>query len=362
MLAYIIVFLFSAALFIFDREAKNSFLFWLYVCTMIFIAGFRDMIGGFDVYIYGEVYEMNNFLMFLYPNFELGFKGYYWVLKLISEKREFMFLASSAFFIGVHAVLFRKWSDAAAISMFVFFSKFFLYSFVYVRQGMALAIAFFALKYLVDKKYRFFALFVVILFFFHKSSVIFAPLLFIAHRKFNRVQLILLTTLVLIVGMSPLGSGLFSVIADQTQNGKLLKYAEQEIGINFLYVMELFILIAFAVIFRKDFYSKPNSTVIYNGLLLYIYVIAIGLTNATFIRLGWYYYFFVALALGFIFTYIKDKNLKIIFKLCVFLYFGLFYFRQLKVLTAGDLVPYKTIFETWDRNGDSEHYEYRKNE
>lgn len=362
MLAYIIVFLLSASLFLFDSEGKNNWLFWLYVCTMIFIAGFRDMIGGFDVYIYGEVYEMNNLLMFLYPNFEFGFKAYYWVLKLISEKREFMFLISSAVFIGVHSVLLRKWSIAGAIAMFVFFSKFFLYSFVYVRQGIAMVVAFIAIKYLKDKKYRVFALFAVALFFFHKSAVVFAPIIFIAHRKFNNVQLVLLTVLILIVGMSPLGGGLFSVIADQTQNRKLLKYADEDQGVNFLYVMELFILTALALFFRKDFYKEDKTTVIFNGLLLYVYVITIGLTNATFIRLGWYYFIFMALALGYIFTYIRDKNMKMFFKFCVFFYFAIFYFRQLKVLTAGDLVPYKTIFETWDRNGDSEHYEYRKNE
>ena len=359
MFIYVFIFVCISLLYWLNEKRVDNKVFFLFVALIVCVAGFRDMIGGFDVYIYGEVYEIDNIRMFLYPNFEFGFKLYYWVLKLFSEKREFLFFVSSLVFLGGHAYIIKKWSPFVYLSLFIYFSKFFLYSFVYVRQGIALFIAWYAIRYLVSKQYLVFGLFLVFIFFFHKSGLIYAPILLVAHWKLSGWKLGLLTAIVLVVGISPIGSAVFSLLASQTENRKLLLYSDQVSGINFFYLLEVFLIIILALVYRKNFYKEIYSTVIFNGLVLYIFVILISLTNATFIRLGWYYYIFMVLALGCIYGYIKDVKLRLAYKMLIFLYFSLSYFRQLTLLTAGDLVPYKTIFETWDRNGDSEHYEYR---
>lgn len=318
------------------------------------------MIGGFDVYIYGEVYEISTIRMFLYPNFEWGFKLYYWVLKLCSDRREFMFFISAIVFIGGHSYVIKKWSPLVYFSLFVYFSKFFFYSFVYVRQGIAMFIAWYSIKYLFSNERAKFALALLVIFFFHKSAIIFAPLLIIHKWKFNNWQLALLTVTVVVLGISPLGKSLVGMVASTSGDEKLHRYLEKSGGINFFYVIETAMLTVLAVVFRKDFYKEQHTTIIYNGFLSFIYVIIISLTNASFIRLGWYYYIFMALALAHIYFFIKSKQSRLLYKSVVFIYFSLIFFRQMITLTAGDLIPYKSIFQDFDRNGDSEHYEYRK--
>ena len=357
---YIFLYAFSAILFLRSKNPPNKWVFAVYIACLVAVAGFRDMIGGFDVYIYGEVYEMPEVSLFLFPHFEWGFKIYFFILRQINERREFMFIISSFIFLVGHSYTVKKWSPVAYFSLFIYFSKFFLLSFVYIRQGIAMAIAWYSIVFLLKEQRWRFALFLVIIFFFHKSALIFAPMLLMSSWKFSNWQLTTLGMLVVVVSVSPLGKILISLIADESGNAKMMKYAGKTSSVNFFYLIETSLLILLALVYRKDFYKNKESTLIYNGFICYIFVILIGLTNASLIRLGWYYYVFMAIALGYITTFIKDIPKRTIYKACVFVYFSFIFFRQLLTLTAGDLTPYKSIFQNFERNGDSEHYEYRQ--
>ena len=357
---YIFLYAFSAILFLRSKNPPNKWFFAVYIACLVAVAGFRDMIGGFDVYIYGEVYEMPEVSLFLFPHFEWGFKIYFFILRQINERREFMFIISSFIFLAGHSYTVKKWSPIVYFSLFIYFSKFFLLSFVYVRQGIAMAVAWYSIKYLIKGERWKFALALVVVFFFHKSGLIFIPIIMVGYWKFSNWQLSLLTLIIMVVALSPISQSLFSIVAEESGNNKLQKYVGKSHSINFFYFIETGLLIFLALFFRKEFYKERESTIIYNGFICYIYVILIALSNATFIRLGWYYYIFMALSLGYIFTYIKSPPTKIIYKTIVFAYFSFVFFRQLLTLTAGDLTPYKSIFQNFERNGDSEHYEYRQ--
>ena len=59
MIPYLLLFLFASVLYYSETEShkiSNNILILFGLVVVCFI-GFRDMIGGFDVYIYGEVYE-----------------------------------------------------------------------------------------------------------------------------------------------------------------------------------------------------------------------------------------------------------------------------------------------------------------
>jgi hypothetical protein len=84
-----------------------------------------------------------------------------------------------------------------------------------------------------------------------------------------------------------------------------------------------------------------------------------GITNATFIRFSWYYLIFVVLALPYMYAFINDQKNKQTFKLLVFFYFALLFFRLLISYDGGDLLPYKSIFQDFERNGMWEFMEYR---
>jgi len=340
---------------------RGRVLFISLAVGMILIAGLRDMIGGFDVYIYGEVYEIDNIRMFLYPNFEWGFKIYYWVLKLVSVKREFLFFVTAVLIISLHSTLIKKLSPLFGLSIFIYFCKFFLMSFVYFRQGLAMGVIWFAIPFLLDKKYGKALLLVALAFFFHKSSLVFLPFLLFANYRFSSFQLISLTFLLLVIVVSPLGALLIELLASSSGNEKLANYAEKSGGVNLFYVLEVIVFGVLAVLFKPILYASENKNAVlfYNGFIVYVWVILFALTNNTFIRLGWYFFIFVPLALPTALSVLKDINLKKFFKLTLIVYYSAIFFRLVLVYDGGDFMPYKSIFQDFERNGRWEFMEYR---
>ena len=317
------------------------------------------MIGGFDVYVYGEVFEAPNEFVLSYKPFEKGFTFFFIILKTISDNRTFMFFSTALIMAMLHFKTIKNLSPIVYFSAFIFFCKFFLMSFVYLRQGLAMGIIWFAIPFVQDKKYlKFFAL-AFIAYFFHKSSLVFIPFFFYGNTKTKNLQFLFFSIILITIAITPLGNEITSFFSEESENEKLVLYSNKSSGINFFYLIEIIILTILALNFRNEFYKKPETTLVFNGLLGYILVVLMGVTNATFIRFSWYYLIFVVIALPYMFTFMTDFKKQQTFKFLVFLYFGSLFFRLLLSYDGGDLLPYKSIFQDFERNGMWEFMEYR---
>lgn len=355
MLVYLLLF-FLASLPVFIK--KNSKMINVSIVTMILVAGFRDMIGGFDVYIYGEVFELPVIRLLLFDLFEWGFRLVYVLLRQVADTRETMFMVFSILVLGIHSYQIKKLSPLVGLSLFIYFAKFYLMSFVYLRQGLAMGIVWFAIPLLQDKKYTKALLIVALAFFFHKSSIIFLPFFFICNYKFSNIQIVLLTALLLIVVLSPIGSQLTLYLGEISGEDKIGKYAEKSSGINFFYFLE--VLFFGAVILRyKSLFYRNNNVLVLNGFLVYVWVILFSLTNATFIRLGWYFFMFSPIAVAYLITYLRGSTAKVLGTSLFYIYYALIFFRLLLVYDGGDFMPYKATFQDFERNGRWEFMEYR---
>ncbi|MXV39010.1 hypothetical protein GO491_10050 [Flavobacteriaceae bacterium Ap0902] len=343
---------------------RRSGLVTVFLLVFIGLAGFRDMIGGFDVYIYSEVYEvLKGSDLLLYPYFEKGYLGYYYLLQFISGKREFMFFATAVIMTLLHFKSIKEYSPNLGMSLFIYFCKFFLFSFVYLRQGLAMGVIWLAISFLINKKYWQVALLAALAFMFHRSSIVFIPFLFIAHRQFNNLQLGLIAFLIIFISLTPLGDMALGFVGDVSESRKFAAYASRSGGVNIFYLIEGGIGVYLALLFQKYFYYNRNTTVIFNGFFMYSLTILAGLTNATFIRFSWYYFIFVVIALPYIYYFYKYQNagFKPLFKNLLFIYYALVFFRLLILYDGGDFMPYKSIFQDFDRGGIWEFMEYRKN-
>jgi hypothetical protein len=325
---------------------------------MILVAGFRDMIGGFDVYIYGEVFEYPPIRILLFQHFEIGFRAFFWLLRLVVDTRESMFLIFSVLVLGIHSYQVKKLSPLVGLSLFIYFAKFYLMSFIYLRQGFAMGVVWFAVPLLIEHKYIKALFFIGLAFFLHKSSIVFLPFFIICNYKFTNVQIVLLTLLLFIVVLSPLGTWFTSQLGDISGDSKLAKYAKLNSGVNIFYLIEIVLFGSVILKFKHLFYNNGN-VVILNGFLMYTWVILFGLTNATFIRLAWYYFIFSPLALAYLVFYLKGNVKKMLGTSLFYVYYALIFFRLLIAYDGGDLMPYKSIFQDFDRNGMFEFMEYR---
>jgi len=350
MLPYLLIFFFATILFFQKNERKVSVGFYIFLVTLICFSGFRDMIGGYDVYIYAQVFEAPKEIISLYKGFEIGFRLYYLFLRLISTDRYFMFFVTATIMMSLHFFAIKKHSPIIYFSIFILFCKFFLMSFVYLRQGIAMGIIWFSLPYIINRNYWKFAALAILAFFFHKSSIIFLPMYFLATLQFKNINMFFIAVFSLVISISPLSGILLSAIAESSGDEKTNIYVSQSGDVNIFYFIEVMLLIYLLLKFRTDFYKTKFGTLVINGLFGYIIVNIMSLTNASFVRFGWYYFFFLILALPSIYNFIQDKKSRKTFKMLVFIYYSFIFLRLLIVYDDGDFMPYKSIFQDFSRN------------
>jgi hypothetical protein len=326
---------------------------------MVLVAGLRDMIGGFDVYIYGDVYENITFQHLYSSFFEKGFTLYFYILSFIEPRREFMFFCTALLILSLHVIFIKKYSPYIYISLFIYFAKFYLMSFVYLRQGIAMGFIWFAFAFFYKKKYFKFSLLVVLAFYFHQSSLIILPFLFIANKRLNYLQILGLSVVILLLSFLSSTNIIISTFAENINSEKILAYTEKSSSINLLYLFEGISYLVILFFFKPYFYKNKITVFVFNGFLLYIFIILFSLRNATFIRFSWYFFIFVILGIPYIYLFLKREYNKSFLKLIVFTYYSLVFFRLLFVYDGGDFMPYKSIYQDFDRGGRWEYMEYR---
>ncbi|NJM78914.1 MAG: hypothetical protein HC854_03470 [Flavobacterium sp.] len=76
MIPYILLFLLASFLFFIPSDKKTQLGYYIFLIVVILFSGFRDMIGGYDVYIYAEVYEVPLDQLMQFSTFEIGFRWY----------------------------------------------------------------------------------------------------------------------------------------------------------------------------------------------------------------------------------------------------------------------------------------------
>src|SRR6218665_1200475 len=111
MIPYLIILLLVCTMFLCEQWIKRSWPFYVLLLILILFEGFRDMIGGFDIYIYGQFYEMDYRIILLFSPFEPGFRLLAVLLKLIIDKREFFFFIVAVAMLYMHFRVIKKKSN-----------------------------------------------------------------------------------------------------------------------------------------------------------------------------------------------------------------------------------------------------------
>ena len=360
MLPYALVFALVLFLAIKNNPKIDKRRYYFVISVFTLFAGFRDMIGGYDVYIYADVYEATTEIILGFDGFDYGYRLFYLFLRLFSEDRHFMFFMVGMLYYVVQAYVIKKHSPLFYLSLFIIFCKFYLMSFVYLRQELAMVVCWLSIPYILDRKYiKFFGL-MAVAFLFHKSALLFLPLYFIAPIKFPKFGILLISVVTLFLFLTPLGDQLLVLLISDTEGlERVEKYYANSTGINPFYLIEAVILIFILLYYRAYFYSSKHKTLIANGFFLYILVTLFAVKNGAFIRFNWYYLFFIAIGLTYPILATKEVKTKGLIKFTVLLYFSLLFIKLLFSWDDGDFMPYKTIFEDYDRDGMHDDMEYR---
>lgn len=366
---YLLIF-FIPVLFYYLRLKSQSQLVFL-VCYLLFLAlfvGMSDMLGGYDRYIYGEVfdsiadtttehgsYRANN--GFDYFPSEPGYTLLNIFISFFTANRYIFILVITFLIYTLLFVSLKKYADNYAFAVILFMGLWFYFSFTYLRQVLGATIVWLSIDYIVQRRFWKFLSVVLIAMSVHKSAIIFFPVYFIPMRKFPPREIRGLMLLVLLVGISPIPNALFTAYGDMSSVEMQSDYSASG-GFRVAYALEAFFFIYFIISRYRFVKTDLRSIVMLNVALLFCATLLFFVRSENGGRLSWYYMIGVIVTISQLATTGVNKKQVSLFMiaLCLFLNVRILYSWQAYLF----LYPYKTFLTDGFRKGDYcyNHYEY----
>ena len=375
MWVYILIFVIAVAIYLVSSEdnERAKLPLAIYLGGLALFVGCSDMLGGYDRYIYGEVFDQmalieqndGNVLMSVgYQMFSTEW-GYLWFNRLMGyltlNRYVFIFTVTCA----VYTLLFvsiKRYCRNYPFAVIVFLGLWFFFTFTYLRQVMAATIGWLAIQYAIDRKPIPYFLIVAIAFTFHNSALVLAPFYFVPATKFNPRLVVLLLLVALAMGMGNILSALvaesdaFVDAARAEQNATYI----QEGSFRVAYFIEA-VLFAGIFLWRYDAFDERNSKeiVLLNMALVFCAILLAFVRSENGGRIGWHYMIGVIASVTQIATHPIHKNSgltgALVAMFCVLCMRILILWGENGYLI---LYPYKSIFTNGYREGDRTHEEY----
>ena len=213
------------------EQSERKGLLALVVAFIAIVCGLRDMLGGYDNYIYGEIFDatardLRNGVDFYataamtWEHSERGYAVYTVLMAYLTSNRYIYFLITALLFYSVLYVYLRKFSRYPFIALFFFLCLYYFFTWVYIRQILAVLIVTAAIPYAVKRNpIPFFAI-VAGGVLFHSSAIMFAPVYFVANIKFRKDQLIPIFFFAFVLGLTPFASWLVGTFGTPINEGK----------------------------------------------------------------------------------------------------------------------------------------------
>lgn len=374
---YILIFIIAVFLYIVTKETneQSKLVLGLYLLGLALFVGCADMLGGYDRYIYGEIFDQMALItqaggdVTLSAGYQLystewGFLMFNQLVGLVSLNRYvFIFIATCI----IYTLLFisiKRYCRNYPFAVIVFLGLWFFFTFTYLRQVMAATIGWLAIKYVIDRKPIQFFLIVFIAFTFHNSAIVLVPFYFVPTKKFDPVFVFFVLVSALAVGMGNLLSGLvaesdaFIDAARAEQNAAIIEEGTFRIA----YFIEAIVL-ASLLIWKYDAFNDNSrkEIVLLNMALVFCAILLVFVRSENGGRIAWHYMIGIIASFTHLATSPQCKTSALTGAIIVMLL--VLYVRVLTLWGNNGyliLYPYKSFFTNGVREGDRCHdvYEY----
>lgn len=352
-----------------NQTVKQRYMLIAMLSFLAFIVGISDMLGGYDRYIYGELFDdtadmvskgIYNFTLTPVAaeyTKEYGYQIYNVLIGAITDNRYiFIFITTCIIYILLYNSI-KEYCINYPFAIILFLGLWFFFSFTYLRQVMGATIAWLSVRYIIKRDLKRFLIVWAIAWSFHNSALVLLPMYFIPVRKFDRQKVIIVMILAFILGMSGGPSALFSAYGevDSERAGSV----SNETGFRIAYFIEA-VFFLFIILKRyKEIPSNSANVVLMNMALVFCLILLFFIKSENGGRLSWYYMIGVISTITYLCTYSR-KN-KMFANIIVVVSF--FLFNRILTLWGIMLYPYKTFFTDGFRKGDpiEVQYEYDHN-
>ena len=350
------------------RNQHSSFLF-LFLLGLSLFVGFSDMFGGYDRYIYGEIFDniadvttmkgdYSDSLFYNFYSSEIGYTFLNVFISFFTENRYIFILIVTLIIYICLFVSIRKYTENYPLAVVLFMGLWFFFTFTYLRQVLAATIVWLSIQYVVERKFWKFLVVFLIGFSMHNSAIIFFPLYFIPLKKFSPKLIVGVMLFLLLLGLSPLPNSLFEVYESSSIVERHAEYnASGELRIA--YILEAFFFLYLILKSYKYIPAEKSHVVLLNMALIFCGILLLFVRSENGGRLSWYYMIGIIATITSICTYktnIQNKIPIFLIGLSLFLYIRIYTEWQVYL----NLYPYKTFFTNGVRVGDYswENYEY----
>lgn len=176
--------------------SRKSVFFPLFLLVTFF--SIRDYSVGTDTIVYTDKFR-NSLSSHYYefdPEIELGYQFLEYILLNVTDNYFWLFFISSLFVISIYLFIIKRFSNNYILSVFIYITLG-SYTFLFngLRQGLAIAVCFLALPYLINgNKLKYFFL-IIFASLFHISALIMLPIYFLVHMRFKLEYKMLVTFL-----------------------------------------------------------------------------------------------------------------------------------------------------------------------
>ena len=365
---YIILFVITAVLaWTNSGNTKISkFIFFSFCFSLALFVGLADMLGGYDRYIYSEVFQSmhENVVKGIFFNEEfIMYFGKEPVFGLINDliafftsNRYIFILVYTIFLYMVYAVSFYRYTRNPFFALLIFEGLMFFFTFTYLRQVLAAGVIWLAIPYVAQRNFKKYLLFILLATLIHNSAVYMILLYFIPRRKFEKKYIVLFMLTLLLIGVSGITKLIFSISGDFVNNARIAEYANTaEIGFRFEYVVEAVFFLIILLFNYKRINEDELSVTIINVYLMFCGVLLFFCESSDGGRIAWYCLIGIIVILE---RLCRPKSAVALKGFITVMCFVLFY----RILSAWGILlyPYKTFLTPGIRQGDfiEEAYEY----
>ena len=368
---YLLIFLIPVLAYFFgDAVNRNKAFLVCYMGALALFVGLADMFGGYDRYIYGEVFDsiadgVTNGMGYRYlPSllfYEPGYSTLSYVIALVTENRYvYIFIVTMLIYYCMYKA-FEKNMPNYPLAMILFLGMVFYFTFTHLRQVLAFSVAWLGVTYLIENKRWKFFLIVLLVALLHKSGIVFAALYFLPLKKFKPGLIIMLLGICAVLGFSGVTGALYDAYANVSEAGSMNTYSTSS-GVRGAYFLEVVFFVWVILSNYKKIEPTRRNLVFLNmawcfcALLLLFIRSSDGGRVAWFFTLGIIYTVTLVCSTQRLHTRIKNAFGPLMVAVMLALYVRVYFAWQ----NYNNLYPYKTFLTNGYRVPDYswERYEY----
>ena len=355
-----------------DKRVPSVSLFFFFMLALALFVGLGDMIGGYDRYIYGEVFdsiadEMRSGrnlsrLLYLVNGKEFGYFVWQVIVSIFTPNRYVFILLT---ILTIYLLFFRvmkKYMLEYPLSVILFMGMLFYFSMTYLREVFGIAILWQGSQYIWERKFWKYIFFVVLAASFHNSILIALVMYFIPIKRYPKKTIIIWLILCFIVGMTPLPNIILANAGNLTEKntGEVNAYELQEQGFRIEYVLEVlfFIWLIFKNYNKID--TDKRTLTFLNMTIVLCFILLFFMRFGQGGRFAWPFY----IGVFYIIPYLVSKNkTSLPLTSIVLVVFSLLFIR-ISIAWESLNVPYTTFLTNGTPAGDGKifnKYEYDLN-